>query len=650
MQKEKKLSGITLAVFESRHSKTMGDLVAAQGGTAMLAPSMKEIPLDSNLAVFDFADALFSKKIDVLILLTGVGTRALGDVVESRYAREEFYKALKRIQIIPRGPKPIRVLNEWKIPYTLTVPEPNTWVELIETLDENSQKVPLLGKRVAVQEYGVSNPDFLEQLERRGAYVMRVPVYRWALPDDLGPMERAIDGIIGGQVQVAVFTTAVQIEHAFQVAEKMGKSEVFKNAINRIVVASVGPDCSAAIRQKDVRVDIEPESPKMGPLVLDIAEKAPELLQNTGSGYSRAAEVKQAVFEIIRSSDVQESVFMKACRKEKTPYTPIWIMRQAGRYMKSYRDLREKHGFKDLCKIPDLACEVTVGAQEALGVDAAILFSDILLLLEPMGLGLDYEKGSGPVISGPVTNSADVSRLNVSNISKSLSYVYDAVRLIRRRLHPGVPLIGFAGAPFTLASYMIEGGSSREFRKTKEFMKSDWDRWNVLMKKISDATTEHLNEQIRAGAQAVQLFDSWAGALTPEEYRMYSMPFSRSVFQRLDKSAVSIHFGTDTKHFLDAFSEAGGDVIGVDHTIRIGQAVHLVRKDQAIQGNLDPLSVMDGGARMELDVVEILRQMHYHDGHIFNLGHGILPKTPEENAVQLVKLVHELSAKQKREL
>ena len=277
MEKEKKLKNLNIVYFESRHSKTLGDLIALQGGTAYAAPAMKEVPLENNAEVFCFAEKFFLGKISSLILLTGVGAKALVTVLETRYPREKIFEQLKKITIVPRGPKPVRVLNEWGIPCALKVPEPNTWRELLKAIDEHPDIVPMHGKTIALQEYGVSNPELLSGLSQRGAEVMRVPVYRWALPDDLEPLKKAILKILAGEIHVAMFTTAVQADHLFQVASQMGVKDKLKKAFEKLVVASVGPDCSETLRGYGLSVDIEPADPKMGPLVKAVAEKAPQV-------------------------------------------------------------------------------------------------------------------------------------------------------------------------------------------------------------------------------------------------------------------------------------------------------------------------------------------------------------------------------------
>ena len=275
----KGLEGLSVVSFESRLSKTMGDLIRLQGGNPVLAPSMKEVPIENNPEALTFGAKLLQGEIDVLILLTGVGTRALLSVLETKYPREAILEAFKKTVLVPRGPKPIRVLDELKIPYGVKVPEPNTWKEILEALDRHRTEIPIENKRVAVQEYGVTNPDLLHGLEERKALVIRVPVYRWALPDDLKPLESAIKIITDGKADIILFTTAVQIEHVIKVASGMGLKERILSTFSHIAVGSIGPDCSESLRQNGVAVDFEPTSTKMGPFVSEIAASAKTLLE-----------------------------------------------------------------------------------------------------------------------------------------------------------------------------------------------------------------------------------------------------------------------------------------------------------------------------------------------------------------------------------
>ncbi len=337
------------------------------------------------------------------------------------------------------------------------------------------------------------------------------------------------------------------------------------------------------------------------------------------------------------------SPFLKACRREPTDVTPIWLMRQAGRYMAEYRSVRSKVSFLELCKDPELATEVTVTAAERLGVDAAILFADILLILEPLGLDLEFAKGEGPVIHNPVRAASDVDRIRPMTDVAPLDYVIRAVRSIRAALRPDIPLIGFAGAPFTLACYVIEGGSSRHYDQAKTFMYRDEGAWNVLMGHLVDATAIYLNAQASAGAQVLQVFDSWVGCLSPTDYRRYVRPHMARLFEQLDPTVPVIHFGTDTGSLLELQRDAGGSIIGLDWRVDLDRAWERLGDEVAVQGNLDPVVLLAPREEIERQARRILAQAASRPGHIFNLGHGIMPQTPVNHVLALVEFVHEHS-------
>jgi uroporphyrinogen decarboxylase len=339
------------------------------------------------------------------------------------------------------------------------------------------------------------------------------------------------------------------------------------------------------------------------------------------------------------------NTFLAACRREKTSYTPVWLMRQAGRYMEEYRKLRAQYGFLELCKTPDLAAEITVTPVERLGVDAAILFADILLILEPMGVDLEYTKGDGPVIHNQVSSRTHVEQLVEFDPQEALPFVYETVRKSCAALNGKVPLIGFAGAPFTLASYLIEGGGSRNYLKTKKLIYSNPGAWRPLMERLSSVIAQYLNAQIAAGAEAVQLFDSWAGCLSPEDYERFVLPHTRATIAGVTPGVPVIHFSTGTGGFLTSLRAAGGDVIGVDWRVNLDAAWACLGHDIAIQGNLDPAVLLSSPRDIRRRVEEILRRANGRPGHIFNLGHGVLPETPVENVKAMVEAVHELSAR-----
>ncbi len=335
--------------------------------------------------------------------------------------------------------------------------------------------------------------------------------------------------------------------------------------------------------------------------------------------------------------------FLLACRREPTPYTPIWLMRQAGRYMAEYRAVREKFGFLELCHRPEAAAEVTITAVERLGVDAAIIFADILLVLEPLDVGLEFAAGEGPVLHRPIGTPEDVSRLTDYEAADALSFVFEAVRQARSGLAGRVPLIGFSGAPFTLASYLIEGGGSRQYVRTKSFMYQHPAAWNALLNRLARLVNAYLQGQVSAGADAVQLFDSWVGCLSPDDYRRYVLAHSRAAMAGL--RVPVIHFGTATGGLLPAMCEAGGDVIGVDWRVDLDTAWQTIGPGRGIQGNLDPLVLFASPAEIRREAAAILHRAAKRPGHIFNLGHGILPQTPVDNVRALVDIVHELSSR-----
>lgn len=339
------------------------------------------------------------------------------------------------------------------------------------------------------------------------------------------------------------------------------------------------------------------------------------------------------------------SAFLKACRREPTDFTPIWLMRQAGRYQRTYRDIRARLSFIELCKSPDVAAEVTVMAVEQLGVDAAIIFADILLVLEPLGIGFEFTKGDGPRIGRPVRTPADVDRVaETIDPEASLGYVMEAIRRTRATLPEGIPLIGFAGAPFTLASYVVEGGSSRNYHEAKRLMLGDTGAWNALMEKLTDAIVAYLNAQIAAGAQAVQLFDSWVGALSPSEYARFVQPHVRRLFDRLDRSVPSIHFGTGNPVLYPLMREAGGDVIGMDWRVDLGTMWEALG-DVAVMGNLDSSAILAPRDVMFREADRVLESAAGRPGHVFNLGHGIVPGADPDQVRALVDHVHEKSSR-----
>jgi uroporphyrinogen decarboxylase len=335
------------------------------------------------------------------------------------------------------------------------------------------------------------------------------------------------------------------------------------------------------------------------------------------------------------------SRFLDACRRRPTDVRPVWFMRQAGRYLRQYRELRAKHGILEICKRPDLAATVTLQPVEILDVDAAIIFADLLLPVEPMGLKLRYAAGEGPIIKNPVRTGSDIDTLSTGNTDE-LGYVGESIQTVVRALGGRVPVIGFVGAPFTMASYMIEGGASRNFIRTKRMMYAEETLWRRLMGKIVDVLAPFASLQVAAGARAIQVFDSWVGALGPDDYVRFAAPYSRALIERIRGTGVPvIHFGTGASGFFRELHAAGGDVMGVDWRINIDQAWMDISYRSAIQGNLDPVALFAPLPELKMRVTELLKRTGARPGHIFNLGHGILPETPVENVKAVVQMVRE---------
>jgi uroporphyrinogen decarboxylase len=372
--------------------------------------------------------------------------------------------------------------------------------------------------------------------------------------------------------------------------------------------------------------------------------------------FSSSAEIRLAICAFSKlictfgeatviTPELRASRFMKTAYNEPTDTAPVWIMRQAGRYLPEYMEVRNKVTFIELCKTPELAAQVTLDAQRILGVDAAILFADLLPILEPMGMDLEYQKGEGPVIHNPIQSASEVDRLKRLEDLSTLHFVFDTVKLVRKELPADIPLLGFAGAPFTLASYAIEGGGSRNYLNTKRIMYNDPGAWHALMETLTSSLIGYLNAQIKAGVQAVQVFDSWAGCLSPSDYREFVLPHTKTVIDGVTDAPV-INFLTGNPALLPIMAEAGGQIVGLDWRVDMADARTMLGPDRAVQGNMDPVSLLADLDTLKARAKAVLDAAGT-TGHIFNLGHGVFPEVPPENAKALVEIVHELGAEQR---
>ncbi len=431
------------------------------------------------------------------------------------------------------------------------------------------------------------------------------------------PTGEAAALILAGEAPVVVFSGCGQIPAMLDAAAMDGRRTQLRRRLAEITVVASGTDADGSLRDFGV-------CPALQAAEEDLAGAMTVAAPAASGGWD-------------------ETPFMRACRGLGVPWTPVWLMRQAGRYMEEYRRIRAQVSMLELCRSPDLVSEVTVHAAETLNVDAAIIFADLLLIVEPLGLKLEYLAGEGPAITPPVRDGAAVDRLREVEPAE-LSYVHDAIRQTRADLVDRIPLIGFAGAPFTVASYVVEGGASRNFLHTKTFMYGHEGAWNALMEKVVRGTITYLEGQVEAGAQALQLFDSWVGCLSPADYQRYVQGHTARLLAALPAEVPVIHFGTGTGDLLPHMRKAGGTVLGADWRVDLDVAWERVGHDLPIMGNLDPLILFAPQSIMQREVERILAQAGGRPGHIFNLGHGILPGTPVNNVRRLVDLVHELSS------
>jgi uroporphyrinogen decarboxylase len=618
----------------------MERLIQRCGGTPHVSPSMREVPIEPNREAIDFAYRVITGQVNIVVLMTGVGFRYLLRAIERHVDRQRFLDALSDVTTVARGPKPVAAMREVGLSPTHRVPEPNTWRELLKTIDEH---VPVANQVVGLQEYGISNASLIAGLEARGASVEAIRVYGWDFPEETSSLEANVRALAAGQRDILLLTSAHQVVNLLRMAERLNLIEQLRAGLGRTVIASIGPTTSQMLEECELSVDMEPAHPKMGHLVTEAARRSRSLVSTKCRLPAPLAESEPATPPASLSHPSRDSLFMRACRCEPTERTPVWLMRQAGRYMAEYREVRAKHSFLELCQNPKLCSEVMCTAVDRLGVDAAIIFSDLLPILIPMGFQLEYAPGDGPVIHNPIRDADGVSRVRPLDDPGELGYVFETVRQTRSDLPESIPLIGFGGAPFTLASYAIEGGGSRQYTATKGLMRRDEAAWNGLMEHLAGAIVTYLNAQIDAGAQCVQLFDSWAGCLGPDDYQRYVLPWMRQIVAGIYRGVPVINFATGNPELLPLLRLDSRTVVGVDWRISLDVAWRRIGHDGAVQGNLDPSVLLDEPDSIRERVAGLLESVAGRPGHIFNLGHGVLKETPVEHAVALVESVKDLS-------
>lgn len=516
---------------------------------------------------------------------------------------------------------------------TLEVTKPRSWRDVMVALESELQ----LANVVIALEHGPDIYSLSSGLEARGATVVRVDSLAFDQADPSSSEQDLLDAIEDRQLDAILLPNslcAARFSHLIHHRDRQAIRDNFSD----LIVLAMGGDTAQLLHGRGMSSDV---------IISDELETQlpPTVRVLHGSAISRDQLPELAASTMDPEAAWYNNPFMRAIRMEPNEVTPVWMMRQAGRYMKEYRAVREKVGFLELCRDSQLCSEVMCTAVNKLGVDAAIIFSDLLVILEPMGCDLEFVKGGGPQIHNPIREAKDIDRIKPLESIDSLEYVMETVRQTRLDLPDDMPLIGFAGAPFTLASYMIEGGSSRNYERTKTLMYTDPGAWRELMLRLVDSIILYLEAQAAAGAQCLQLFDSWAGCLGFDDYVQFVHPYVVRIIDRVSRKAPVINFATANPALLPLLADTNANVIGIDWRIRLDEAWSTVGFERAVQGNIDPVVLFSEVPNIRLQVQKILNQAGGRPGHIFNLGHGILPQTPVENAIALVDAVHELSQK-----
>ena len=636
------LHGLAGVVLEAGKEAELSSLLVTLGLTVIEAPAIREVANREHSQAIGMAKEILAGTTDLVIFMTGSGVVHLLEQLADQIDLDSFIESLARTRMIACGPKSMEALQKLGIAITDHTSCPDSWLEVLSLVDIDHS---IAGRRVLI--VGAAHPavNLVAGLEARGATVHVLSLYRIELPIDVGPLDLAIASMIRGEVDAVFFTSSEQVTNLVARARQTDHLTSLTSAMrSRIVTCSIGPVPSRAIVAEGWPVDLTPGVPRLADLIDVIKLK---LQSCTTEKRESVTGTISAVHRLSPTNDglhpSHNSRFLRACRLEKVDRTPIWLMRQAGRYLPEYRRIREKVGFMELCKNPALSAEVMIATVERLGVDAAIIFSDLLPILEPMGMDLEFSVGEGPVIHNPIREASDINRFLELEQLDALGFVMETVSKTRAGLDELIPLIGFAGAPFTLASYCIEGGTSRSWLHTKTLMYQNESAWHDLMARLARAVSRYLIAQLDSGAQVVQLFDSWVGCLSPEDYRRYVLPHSRNAMAAALCRAPVIHFATGNPSLLPLLAEAGGTVIGVDWRIGLSQAWRMIGHDRAIQGNLDPAVLLSSRETIASNAKNVLAQAAGRPGHIFNLGHGVLPQTPVDNVLELLAIVRDHS-------
>ncbi len=582
--------------------------------------------INTDVETRNLGNQLITGVIDVMLFVSHWGFDRFFDTCRLSIDEQRLIDSLSDVTTIVCNESLAERFAELGIQPSVEFSEPNNWRDVLVGIDCSCQ---ITNQTIAI-EAAADGHTLTAGLEARGAVVKKIQTTRFE--GLLNATEQSlVEGVLSGDISAIAVSDHVAALRLEQIRNR------HITAFDGPLIVIPQPVFEDGFRQKYDDPWVVDSLASIRSVELDRRLVKRQNSRIQWIDMANQMEQKQAPW--------YDSPFMKAVRREPTDVTPIWMMRQAGRYMQEYRTVREKTSFLELCKNPALCSEVMCTAVQRLGVDAAIIFSDLLPILEPMGMNLEFVAGDGPVIHNPIRQAADVDRVTRLQSVESLDFVMETVRQTRMDLPEEIPLIGFAGAPFTLASYMIEGGASRNYAHAKSLMFEDAGAWDKLMSDLVHSITLYLQAQIEAGAQVVQLFDSWAGCLSVNDYRSFVLPYVQQIVAAVAPHAPVINFATGNPALLPLLAETRAAVIGVDWRIDLGVAWEAVGHDRAVQGNLDPTVLLTGPDEIRRRAAQVLSQAAGRPGHIFNLGHGILPQTDVDHAIALVDAVHELSQK-----
>ncbi|MCH2182862.1 MAG: uroporphyrinogen decarboxylase [Mariniblastus sp.] len=615
---------MSLAILIDAPAEQPFDLPADIHQHSPLIVSLEDRHINTDIEMRNLGNQLITGTIDVMLFVSRWGFDRFFETCRRSIEEQRLVDSLSDVTTIICNESLLARFAELGIQPDVEFSEPNNWRDVLVGIDCSCQVV---NQTVAI-EAAADGHSLTAGLEARGASVEKIPTthFEGLLNDG---EQSLVEGVLAGSVTAIVVSDHVAALRLEQIRHR------HRAAFEKPLVVIPQSVVADGFRQKydDPWVVDSLATIQSAELVRHLEQRQNSRIQWVDR--TNQMEQKQAAW--------YDSPFMKAVRLEPAEVTPVWLMRQAGRYMQEYREVRAKTSFLDLCKDPALCSEVMCTAVNRLGVDAAIIFSDLLPILEPMGMDLEFVSGDGPVIHNPVREAADVDRVARLESVESLDFVMETVRQTRRDLPGNIPLIGFAGAPFTLASYMIEGGSSRNYRHAKTLMFGDSGAWEKLMGDLTHSITLYLQAQVEAGAQVVQLFDSWAGCLNVSDYRRFVLPYVQEIVAAVAPLAPVINFATGNPALLPLLAETRAAVVGVDWRVDLATAWQAVGYDRAVQGNLDPTVLLAGKGEIRRRAAEVLSQAEGRAGHIFNLGHGVLPQTDVDHVIALVEAVHELS-------